>query len=58
MIDEPMVPHCHAARDGECMWEECPQEKDGEPSKTGRHCPYDAAWTKYFEELEKLDYTS
>lgn len=32
---------CHAASDGECVWEKCPQLKDGEPKKTGRHCPLD-----------------
>ena len=32
---------CHAGRDGECFWKECPQERDGEPAKTGRHCPLD-----------------
>jgi hypothetical protein len=35
---------CHAAGrsgDGECRWRECPQLKDGEPAKSGRHCPLD-----------------
>lgn len=32
---------CHAASDGECSWKECPQLRDGEPWKTGRHCPID-----------------
>lgn len=32
-------PDCHAGRDGECMWELCPQNRDGEPRKTGRSCP-------------------
>lgn len=33
---------CKAARsDGECEWSECPQLRDGEPAKTGRHCPID-----------------
>lgn len=33
---------CKAARsDGECWWPECPQLRDGEPEKTGRHCPID-----------------
>jgi hypothetical protein len=32
---------CRAARDGECVWSECPQLRDGEPVKSGRHCPYD-----------------
>ncbi len=32
---------CHAQKDGDCEWTECPQLRDGEPSKTGRHCPID-----------------
>ena len=33
---------CHADRDGNCHWlEGCPQIRDGEPDKTGRHCPLD-----------------
>jgi hypothetical protein len=30
---------CYAAKDGECSWADCPQNRDGEPAKTGRHCP-------------------
>jgi hypothetical protein len=37
----PMPERCHAARDGECSWAKCPQIKDGEPAKSGRHCPHD-----------------
>lgn len=34
--------HCHATRDdGDCDWADCPQNRDGEPGKTGRHCPLD-----------------
>lgn len=33
--------HCHAGSDGECNWSKCPQIKDGEPEKSGRHCPLD-----------------
>lgn len=36
---------CHAARDGECFWEHCPQLLDGEPIKSGRHCPIDRGGT-------------
>lgn len=32
---------CHADRDGDCTWVECPQLRDGEPEKSGRHCPLD-----------------
>ncbi len=38
---------CHASRgDGECNWARCPQIQEGEPAKTGRHCPldHDAGW--------------
>lgn len=33
--------YCHSQRDGDCNWQHCPQNKDGEPMKTGRHCPLD-----------------
>jgi len=40
---------CHAGSDGDCSWAECPQLRDGEPIKSGRHCPLDAepriAWS-------------
>ena len=33
--------YCHAGRDGDCDAAECPQLRDGEPGRTGRHCPID-----------------
>lgn len=33
--------YCHSHRDGDCFHESCPQNRDGEPMKTGRHCPLD-----------------
>lgn len=39
---------CHADRDGECEWHSCPQLRDKEPERTGRHCPLD----KYDDSLE------
>lgn len=33
---------CHGARDGDCFDTRCPQLRDGEPAKSGRHCPLDA----------------
>ena len=33
---------CQADDDGDCTWAECPQRRDGEPRKTGRHCPLDS----------------
>lgn len=35
--------HCHGGRDGDCFDARCPQLRDGEPVRTGRHCPLDAA---------------
>lgn len=32
---------CHADRDGDCDWDNCPQIRDGEPNKSSRHCPLD-----------------
>lgn len=32
---------CHAGKDGQCNWKHCPQTLDSEPSKSGRHCPFD-----------------
>lgn len=32
-------PRCHAARDGDCAWSECPQIRDDEPRRSGRTCP-------------------
>lgn len=48
MTAKPIIPHCHAGRDGECDWDDCPQERDGEPRKTGRYCPHAAAWEAYY----------
>jgi len=41
MEKPPDAATCHADRDGDCSWRECPQLRDGEPKKTGRHCPLD-----------------
>jgi len=41
-IPEPLG--CHAGRDGDCVWERCPQNRDDEPGSTGRHCPLDIAF--------------
>jgi hypothetical protein len=32
---------CHADKDGDCIWSGCPQLLDGEPTRSGRHCPLD-----------------
>lgn len=31
-------PHCQAG-DEDCLWDECPQTRDGEPTMSGRSCP-------------------
>lgn len=38
--------HCMADDDGDCSWhtwDGCPQVRDGEPARSGRHCPRDTA---------------
>ena len=35
------VERCHSDRDGDCVHANCPQLRDGEPRKSGRHCPLD-----------------
>ncbi len=37
----PSTERCHADRDGDCNHANCPQLRDGEPKKSGRHCPID-----------------
>jgi hypothetical protein len=37
----PPLMRCAASRDGECSHAQCPQQRDGEPRATGRHCPLD-----------------
>lgn len=32
---------CQSDRDGDCAYKRCPQLRDGEPVKSGRHCPLD-----------------
>ena len=32
---------CRSGGDGDCIWKHCPQLRDGEPKKSGRHCPLD-----------------
>jgi hypothetical protein len=40
-IEAPFTGHCGASRDGECGKSWCPQIRDDEPNKSGRHCPLD-----------------
>ena len=32
---------CAAHQDGDCFHKDCPQKRDNEPKRTGRHCPLD-----------------
>ena len=41
VVPDEFAAYCRAAQDGDCIWDGCPQERDGEPRKTGRHCPLD-----------------
>jgi hypothetical protein len=45
---KPLVT-CAAARDGECHHPDCPQIRDNEPEKRGRHCPIDTCKDPYEE---------
>ena len=36
-----MTEFCHAQKDGECEYSACPQVRDQEPVRSGRHCPLD-----------------
>jgi hypothetical protein len=36
-----VLTRCRADDDGMCGWREDPQLRDGEPARTGRHCPWD-----------------
>lgn len=51
MLDKLAPPKCHSGHDGDCDWKECPQLKDKEPEKSGRHCPYDIWWAAYYESV-------
>jgi hypothetical protein len=44
---------CHADRDGDCCAERCPQIRDHEPEKTGRHCPIDT-WPDDDDDLSPI----
>ena len=45
---------CHSGSDGEgCAAtndKRCPQLRDGEPGKSGRHCPLDIAFKEYWKD--------
>lgn len=47
-MNKPTVPRCRSGSDGDCIAEDCPQLIDNEPMATGRHCPWDAAWSDYW----------
>lgn len=41
---------CEASRDGDCFWHDCPQNRDGESGKSGRHCPLDRENMRGYED--------
>lgn len=41
LIQSEVLTSCQADCDGHCTHFKCPQASDGEPAKTGRHCPLD-----------------
>lgn len=40
-VQDLPLEHCVAGKDGECNHRQCPQIRDNEPEKSGRHCPID-----------------
>lgn len=40
-VQDAPLEHCAAGKDGECYHRKCPQIRDNEPEKSGRHCPLD-----------------
>jgi hypothetical protein len=36
-----ILSNCMAGEDGDCFHTSCPQMADGEPERSGRHCPLD-----------------
>jgi protein gp37 len=47
---------CHAGKDGECNWQHCPQLRDSEPARSGRHCPLDWSSQDDYESPPRIDW--
>lgn len=41
-MQQRCMTRCQSDDDGDCDWSGCPQNRDGEPKKSGRHCPLDS----------------
>lgn len=41
VVEHKPLTHCASGQDGDCIHPDCPQLRDGEPVKSGRHCPID-----------------
>jgi len=41
IVLDGVLTSCAAGKDGECAHKHCPQLRDNEPHKSGRHCPLD-----------------
>lgn len=56
MLEDGQVNACMGARDGECAHRVdrfCPQLREGEPHKSGRHCPLDLGCSRCGYKLEE-----
>lgn len=54
-IVDDRVEYCHAGRNGECTWADCPQARDDEPAQSGRwQCPLEAP----VDTLDTLSYSA
>lgn len=40
-LSQHRMTRCQSDDDGDCDWEGCPQLRDNEPTRSGRHCPLD-----------------
>lgn len=39
--EQRQMTRCQADDDDGCDYKDCPQLRDGEPLRSGRHCPWD-----------------
>ena len=40
-MQQRRMTRCQSDDDGYCTWKGCPQLRDDEPKRSGRHCPHD-----------------
>lgn len=51
--DPDRVNFCRGHRDGDCFWEGCPQLREHEPARSGRHCPLDEGCPRCLRTIEE-----